>query len=134
MATEIDRRNFLKTGAGVAAMGSLLEPDRVLGANDRVRVAVVGLRGRGFDHIRAFPRIPNVEIAAVCDVDESVIATRLTDMEKLGLPKPKTYVDIRKLLEDPSIHAVSIATPNHWHSLMGIWACQAGKDALIEKP
>jgi predicted dehydrogenase len=134
MANEIDRRDFLKTGAGAAAVGSLLAPSRVLGANERVRVAVIGLRGRGFDHIRAFPRVPNVEIAAICDVDENVIAGRLTDIERMGLPKPKTYVDVRKLLEDSSVDAVSIATPNHWHSLMGIWTCQAGKDALVEKP
>ncbi len=128
-----DRRDFLKAGAAVAAAG-LLRPERVLGANERVRVAVVGLRGRGFDHIKTYRGIPDVEIAAICDIDQSVIETRLADMDKMGLPKPKTYVDYRKLLEDKSIDAVSIATPNHWHSLMGIWACQAGKDAYVEKP
>ena len=127
-----DRRDFLKAGA-VAAAG-FLRPGRVLGANDRVRVAVVGLRGRGFDHIKNYRGIPNAEIAAICDIDQSVMETRLADMDKMGLPKPKTYVDYRKLLEDKSIDAVSIATPNHWHSLMGIWACQAEKDAYIEKP
>ena len=128
-----DRRDFLKAGAAVAAAG-FLRPERVLGANERVRVAVVGLRGRGFDHIRTYAGIPNVEIAAVCDIDQSIMETRLADMDKMGLSKPKTYVDYRKLLEDKSIDAVSVATPNHWHSLMGIWACQAGKDAYIEKP
>ena len=63
-----------------------------------------------------------------------MIAQRLADMAKHDLPAPKTYVDYRKLLEDKSIDAVSIATPNHWHSLMGIWGCQAGKDVYIEKP
>ena len=67
-------------------------------------------------------------------MDESVVAQRLADIEKLGMPKPQTFGDVRKLLEDKSIDAVSVATPNHWHSLMGIWACQAGKDAYIEKP
>jgi predicted dehydrogenase len=129
---EADRRDFLKAGA-VAAAG-LLRPDRVLGANDRVRVAIVGLRGRGFDHIHTYHGIPGVEIAALCDVDERVMGTRLEDMEKSGLGKPKPYLDYRKLLEDKSIDAVSIATPNHWHALMGIWACQAGKDAYVEKP
>jgi len=128
-----DRRDFLKAGAAVAAAG-LLRPERVLGANERVRVAVVGLRGRGFDHIKTYRGIPDVEIAAICDIDQSVIEKRLADMDKMGLPKPKAYVDYRKLLEDKSIDAVSVATPNHWHSLMGIWACQAGKDAYIEKP
>jgi predicted dehydrogenase len=131
--SEANRRNFLKAGAGAAALG-LLRPEGVLGANDRVRIAICGLRGRGLDHIKRFSKVPGVEIAAVCDIDESVIATRLGDFEKMGLPKPKTYGDVRKLLEDKSIDAVSIATPNHWHSLMGIWASQAGKDSYVEKP
>ena len=126
----LDRRDLLK-GAVVA---SLLAPSRVLGANDRVRVAVIGLRGRGFDHIKRLKELPNVEIAAVCDIDENVTAKRLADFEGFGLRKPATFVDVRKLLEDKSIDAVTIATPNHWHSLMGIWACQAGKDAYVEKP
>jgi predicted dehydrogenase len=70
----------------------------------------------------------------VCDVDDNVLRERLAQMEKMGLPKPATYTDIRKLLDDKSIDAVSIATPNHWHSLMAIWACQAGKDVYVEKP
>jgi predicted dehydrogenase len=126
----LDRRDLLK-GAVVA---SLLAPSRVLGANDRVRVAVIGMRGRGFDHIKRLKELPNVEIAAVCDIDENVTAKRLADFEGFGLRKPATFVDVRKLLEDKSIDAVTIATPNHWHSLMGIWACQAGKDAYVEKP
>jgi predicted dehydrogenase len=131
MTSGIDRRDFIKTGAAAAAA---FQARNVLGANDRVRIAVIGLRGRGSDHIKTFHGIPGVEIAALCDVDDSVIATRLADIDKLGMPKPKTFVDYRKLLEDKSIDAVTVATPNHWHSLMGIWACQAGKDAYIEKP
>jgi predicted dehydrogenase len=92
------------------------------------------LRGRGLDHIRSIHATPNVELAAVCDIDESVIATRLDSIDKLGMPKPQTFGDVRKLLEDKSIDAITVATPNHWHSLMGIWACQAGKDAYVEKP
>jgi predicted dehydrogenase len=129
---ETDRRDFLKAGA-VAAAG-LLRPDRAMGANDRVRVAIVGLRGRGFDHIKTYHGIPGVEIAALCDIDDNVTRMRLQDLEKMDVPAPKTYVDYRKLLEDKSIDAVSIATPNHWHSLMAIWACQAGKDVYVEKP
>ncbi len=127
----MDRRDFLKAGAAAAAM---LQPSRILGANDRIRVAVIGLRGRGNDHLKQLKGISGVEIAAVCDIDENVTAQRLGDIEKMGLPRPKTFVDIRKVLEDKSIDAVTVATPNHWHSLMGIWACQAGKDAYIEKP
>jgi len=131
MTTGIDRRDFIKTGAAAAAA---FQARNILGANDRVRLAVIGLRGRGADHIKTFHGVPGVEIAAICDVDESVIAQRLADIDKLGMPKPQTFGDVRKLLEDKSIDAVSVAAPNHWHSLMGIWACQAGKDAYIEKP
>jgi len=99
-----------------------------------VRVAICGVRGRGKDHIHGFSRVPGTEIAALCDVDESILNQRLGDVEKLGVAKPKSYVDVRKLLEDKDIDAISIAAPNHWHSLMAIWACQAGKDVYIEKP
>ena len=133
MSSEIDRRDFLKTGAGIAALGAI-EADSARAASDRVRIAVCGVRGRGFDHIKGFSKVPGVEIAAICDVDQNVIAKRLADIEKLGLPKPRAYGDVRKLLEDKSIDAVTVATPNHWHSLIGIWACQAGKDAYVEKP
>jgi len=133
---EIERRDFLKTtgkaitaGAAALALGG-----KILGANDRVRVAVCGVRGRGVDHIHGFAHVPGAELVALCDVDESVLNERLGDVQKLGLPKPKGYGDIRKLLEDKDIDAISIATPNHWHSLMAIWACQAGKDVYVEKP
>jgi predicted dehydrogenase len=105
------------------------------GANDRVRVAAVGIRGHGFgSHIKRYPSLPNVEVAAVCDVDENLFPDRLKWFEQNNLPVPKTYVDIRELLDDKSIDAISVATPNHWHALAGVWACQAGKHAHIEKP
>jgi predicted dehydrogenase len=132
----IERREFLKTtgkaitaGAAALALGG-----KILGANDRVRVAVCGVRGRGNDHIRGFARVRQTALAALCDVDENVSNQRLGEIEKRGLPRPKSYVDVRKLLEDKDIDAISIATPNHWHSLMAIWACQAGKDVYVEKP
>jgi predicted dehydrogenase len=138
---EVSRRDFLKTGAktsaGLAALSSITfvaHPERVFGANDRLRVAVVGLHGRGWDHVREISTHQDVEIAALCDIDENVLHERLADAEKMGLPKPATAVDLRKLLEDKSIDAITIATPNHWHSLQAIWACQAGKDVYCEKP
>jgi predicted dehydrogenase len=132
----VNRRDFLgKTTAGAAAFSSLLAGSgRVLGANDRVRVAIVGLHGRGNDHLENFSQVKNCEVAAFCDIDQSVLDKRLAQVEKMGMPKPATYTDIRKLLEDKSIDAISIATPNHWHALMAIWACQAGKDVYVEKP
>jgi len=125
-----DRRQFLKAAVGLA----MLQPARILGANDRVRIGICGLRGRGMDHIQHFGKLPGVEIAAVCDIDDAVTAKRVGDIEQMGLPKPRTYVDIRKMLDDQSIDAISIATPNHWHSLMSIWGCQAKKDVFVEKP
>ncbi len=131
----IERREFLKTtGKAITVGAALALGGKILGANDRVRVAICGVRGRGNDHIRGFTHVPGVELAALCDIDESVSNQRLGEIEKLGLPRPKSYVDVRKLLEDKEIDAISIATPNHWHSLMAIWACQAGKDVYVEKP
>src|SRR5205823_4829861 len=132
------RRDFLKiTGASVAgtALSVPASADAgIVGANDRVRVAICGVRRRGHDHIRGFSRGPGTELAGLCDVDENILNQRLNDVQKMGLPKPKSYVDVRKLLEDKEIDAISIATPNHWHALMTIWGCQAGKDVYVEKP
>ena len=98
-------------------------------------MAVVGCGGRGGDHVNGWIKLaPGVEIAALCDVDESHFAAKLKSIEAKGLKKPATYTDFRKLLEDKTIDAVSIATPNHWHTLQTIWACQAGKDVYVEKP
>ncbi|MBV9760807.1 MAG: Gfo/Idh/MocA family oxidoreductase [Acidobacteriaceae bacterium] len=127
-----DRRGFLKAAAATLATASSAK--KVLGANDRIRIAVVGLRGRGWDHVKGYKPIAGVEIAYFCDVDDNVLRKRCSDAEQMGISKPQTYVDIRKLLEDKNVDAVSIATPNHWHSLMGVWAAQAGKDIYIEKP
>jgi predicted dehydrogenase len=120
--------------ASLAGISFIAQPARVFGANDRVRVAIVGIRGQGFTHVEEYRQLPNVEVAAVCDVDQNIMAGRLRDMELMALPAPQTYTDVRKLLEDKSVDAISIATPNHWHSLIGIWGCQAGKDVYIEKP
>jgi predicted dehydrogenase len=137
-ASNASRRDFLKiAGAGVATTAlsaTASSYSNILGANDRVRVAICGVRGRGNDHIHGFSKVPGTELAALCDVDENVSQQRAGEIEKMGLSKPKSYVDIRKLLEDKEIDAISIATPNHWHSLMAIWACQAGKDVYVEKP
>ncbi|NIP25492.1 MAG: Gfo/Idh/MocA family oxidoreductase [Phycisphaerae bacterium] len=136
----ISRRSFLNSSAKAAATtltGLSLwgTGSSWAGANDRVRVAVVGIKGHGFgSHIRGYPSLPNVEVAAICDVDENLFPERLKWFEQNKKPIPKTYVDIRKLLEDKNIDAISVATPNHWHALAGIWACQAGKHAHIEKP
>ena len=127
----LDRRSFLKTStlavAGVAL--SARSWGQVVGANSDVRVAVVGLNGRGKNHLKSLSEIPGVRIAAVCDVDSAVLAKTVA-----SYPVAKPFADIRDLLASPEIDAITIATPNHWHSLMGIWACQAGKDVYVEKP
>ncbi len=133
------RRDFIKSSAtaastlGAGALGFNIST-RVGSANDTIRVAVIGFNGQGGGHINQYARMPNVEIAALCDVDDAVMAKGSAAVEKATGKKPTPYQDIRKLLEDKSIDAVSIATPNQWHSLMGIWACQAGKHVYLEKP
>ena len=135
--SDVTRRDFLKTAARTTASASafsgitfLTRPERVFGANDRVRIGVCGLKSRGKDHLDAFSRVANVEIAALCDVDDTVLAKRRGEVRG----DPRTFADVRRLLEDQSIDAISIATPNHWHALLAIWACQAGKDVYVEKP
>ena len=89
----------------------------------------------GQNHIRNYQSIPNVEVAALCDVDENLFAERVkTHFADKNKPKPKLYTDIRKLLEDKDVDAVAIVTPNHWHALAAIWSIQAGKHVTVEKP
>ncbi|MBX3420980.1 MAG: Gfo/Idh/MocA family oxidoreductase [Pirellulaceae bacterium] len=108
----------------------------VLGANDRLRIGVIGLNGRGHAHISGWLEQQNVEIAWVVDPDSNVLSTAaaIIDKKTEGAMKPQTTSDIRYALEDKTLDAVSIATPNHWHSLMTIWAAQAGKHVYVEKP
>ncbi|HNZ48253.1 MAG TPA: Gfo/Idh/MocA family oxidoreductase [Candidatus Hydrogenedentes bacterium] len=133
----LTRRSFMKTSAaGAGAAASILlgtSKTSWAGANDRVRIAVMGINGRGRSHLGGFSKLKNVEIAAICDVDSRLFPAVVKDLTKNG-KAPRTEQDIRVLLEDPDIDAISIATPNHWHSLATIWACQAGKDVYVEKP
>jgi predicted dehydrogenase len=130
----ITRRAFLKTsimGAGWVVAG--LPAAKVLGANDDVRVAVVGFHGRGREHVKEWVGMKGVRLVALCDVDEHVLDGMADQLDRGGVKVDK-YVEVRKLLERDDIDAISIATPNHWHSLMTVWACQAGKDVYVEKP
>jgi predicted dehydrogenase len=129
------RRAFLKT-ATVATAATLLSArswGQVAGANGDVRVAVVGLNGRGKNHLTSLRRVPGVRIVAICDVDTAVLDQTAADLAKEGIT-PEKFTDVRALLTSPNVDAITIATPNHWHALMGIWACQAGKDVFVEKP
>ncbi len=138
--TELNRRQFMHRGAGAAAAAvasTVAGPAHgVVGANERIRVACVGLRWRGTDHMTYFMRLKDrgVDVPMLCDIDEHILADRTRRLEKLRGRKPVTHVDYRKVLEDKTIDAVALATPNHWHALGTVWACQAGKDVYVEKP
>jgi len=140
MVDDMKRRKFLTlavTGALAAKKAPPLWGNcpRWHGANERIRIGVVGIRGMGQSHISEFSRLANVQVAALCDVDENLFAETIKKhFTGQGRPKPKTYTDLRKLYEDKDIDAVTIVTPNHWHALAGIWAMQAGKHVTIEKP
>ena len=131
---DLSRRTFVKGAAlGVAAMAAA--PAARASANERIRVAIIGIRGRGGDHLEGLLAQPNLEVATLCDVDSRLFdpVSKKFFGEK-GLPIPKFESDMRKVFDDDSIDAVTIATPNHWHSLAAIWAMQAGKDVYCEKP
>ncbi len=130
------RRKFIQTAAaGTAVLGlPTIIPSSAFGANDRLRVAVIGINGRGKDHIAGFSKLENVEVATLCDVDDVVLQKTAGEFETKYNKKVKREQDLRKVYDDKDIDAVSIATPNHWHALAAIWACQAGKDVYVEKP
>jgi predicted dehydrogenase len=107
---------------------------KVLGANDSIRIAVAGLNGRGKAHVAGYAAIKEAEITYLVDPDPSTYRVGEGMLQLAGRTRPRTELDIRKVLDDPNVDAVSIATPNHWHALMTVWACQAGKDVYVEKP
>ena len=128
-----NRRSFIKTSL-LAAAGAALPArawSQVLGANADIRVAVIGLNGRGRNHLTSLAKIPGVRVVALCDADMAVLDKVKPTVNGGNV---KIYQDIRELLASPDIDAVTIATPNHWHSLAAIWALQAGKDVYLEKP
>jgi len=124
------RRNFVQTAA--AAIATSRFP--ILGANDRVQVGIVGLGGRGRDHMEYYGEIEQCRIAAVCDVNQAARERAVALIEKTKSYKPSEFSDMRQLFASKEIDAVSIPLPNHWHALATIWACQAGKDVYVEKP
>src|SRR5579859_6830299 len=113
----MNRRHFLVTSAGAVASARR----GISSPSETVRVACVGVRGQGHSHIQAYAKMPNVEIAALCDIDDSVLSMRLKNAEDLTGKRPAAFKDLRKLLEEKDIDAISIATPNHLHALQAIW-------------
>jgi predicted dehydrogenase len=136
--SKISRRSFLKntTGAIAAASvaGPMFIPQSVFGANDRIRVAVLGVNGRGRRHIENFMNLENVEVVTLCDPDQKVLDKRAAEFEEKYGKKIGLEQDLRKVYDDKTIDVVGIASTNHWHALSTIWACQAGKDVYVEKP
>ena len=132
------RRKFVKKAAWTAGLAAApaVRPlwGQKKGPNDRINVAVVGIRGRGRAHYSEYAKMPNVRVTHLCDVDERLFGPGVAEVEKIGGYRPETVVDFRKLIEIKDIDAVSIATPDNWHALQTIWGCQAGKDVYCEKP
>jgi len=151
---KITRRKFIRkslaTAAGVGIATGFLPTSRVLGANDAIRVAIVGLGGdrtrhkvsksftvrggKGSHMIQAFKEIDGVRVVALCDADKANLERDVKNHFTDNGEKVEAYTDVRKLLENKDIDAIYTATPNHWHSLITVWACQAGKDVYVEKP
>ncbi|WP_435010964.1 Gfo/Idh/MocA family protein [Tundrisphaera lichenicola] len=129
--TGIDRRTFLGA-AGAAALAGRIA--RSAPASERLRVAVVGLRSRGTDLARLFAKRPDTEVVAVCDIDDSMIARLAPEVEKISGKAPRAEKDFRRLLDDKEVDVIVNATPDHWHALVAVMACQAGKDVYTEKP
>src|SRR6476646_5265 len=124
----MNRRYFLGSMAVAAARS------RAVAASDKVNLAVMGVRGRGRNLIGVFCGLPDAQISYFCDVDPGVIPRVAKIVSDAGRPQPKVISDIRRALEDKSVDAVVIATPDHWHAPATILACDAGKDVYVEKP
>jgi hypothetical protein len=142
----IDRRQFVSESAFLAACAALApvggglsaeekaEANKKGTANDKLRVAVVGVRGQGAGHVKGYADKHNCVVTTICDVDEGVIGPSMKYVEKMQDKAPKHEKDIRKVVADKDIDVISIATPNHWHALAAIWAMQNGKHVYVEKP
>lgn len=138
MSSQLNRRDLIRGAVGWATAATLpVWPTRLRseGANGDVRLGIIGIGGKGSAHLKEAAKIAGVRVVAISDPDTAQMEKATAALEKAEYPhKVATYQDPRKLLEDKGVDAVIVATPNHWHALAGIWACQAGKDAYVEKP
>ena len=132
----LTRRHFIGSTATAVIVAGMKAQGKVIGANDRVRVGTVGFNGRGGSHIKAFLDMKDggVEMAGLCDVDQNVLAAGAKQVEKASGRAPKLFKDVREMVASKEVDVVSTATPNHWHSLVAMWAIQGGKDVYVEKP
>src|SRR4030042_4571496 len=143
MMSQMNRRGFLKRGvAATAGSDAVLSSfDRIVpsvrGANDEIRIAVAGIKSRGGAHVNHFQSLDGVRVVALCDPDKQILERGVAQFKKKYKVDDSAitgYADVRKLLERKDVDALVIAAPNHWHSLMTILACQAGKHVYVEKP
>lgn len=138
--SRLNRRSFVKSAVAASAAFPLFTiagtkaSGRVLGANDTIRIGVAGIHGRGGSHIDGFSGMKQVQVSYLIDPDSSLFESRSAKVKAKGGNTPKCVQDIREALDDKNLDAVSVATCNHWHSLITVWACQAGKDVYVEKP
>lgn len=128
------RRAFLKSSIAGLVLAQGAARAQIESANDRIVVAVVGIRDRGMDLAEELARQPNVELRYLADVDTRLFQERVARIESITGKAPQCVQDFRKTLDDPEIDAIATATPDHWHALITLWACQAGKDVYVEKP
>ncbi len=133
--TDPNRRTFL-TAAGAAVTTGLASSRSLAqqGPNETVRAAVLGLNSRGQTHIEGFMGTPGVKVTVLCDPDQKVLDSRAKGFESRFGYRPETETDLRKVFDRKDVDVVSVATPNHWHALATVWACNAGKDVYVEKP
>jgi predicted dehydrogenase len=143
MSHPFTRREFLATSSQIAAGASLgplasgqslAGPTKRVAPSDRVRIAIIGCRNIGWANLNSHLKLPEVEIVGLCDIDQAVLQEKNADLEKRTGKKASTYSDYRKLLDNKDLDAVIIGTPDHWHALQMIHACEAGKDVYVEKP
>jgi predicted dehydrogenase len=133
---KIGRRKFIDTTLKASAVLAvpIIIPSRAFGANDRINAAVLGLNGRGTSHVKSLMALKNVEVTTLCDPDMEILGKRKKAFKEDYDREVHVEQDLRKVFDDKDIDVVTLATPNHWHALATIWACQAGKDVYVEKP
>jgi len=137
---EFVQRTALLAGAAAvlrdvpASFAAVRAESRAVARADKLRVAVVGVRSRGMSHVQGFLKNPETEVTVICDCDEGVIASAMRTVEKAQGKPPRFEKDIRRVVADKEVDIVAIATPNHWHALMAVWAMEHGKDVYVEKP
>ncbi len=127
------RRNFVK-GVAVASAASWMSNSAKAAPSERVNLCIVGVRGRGSDLGQNFAALPEAQITHICDVNESILGNFGKQISDIQKSTPKPVQDLRRVLDDKSVDAIVVATPDHWHALATIWGCQAGKHVYVEKP